>query len=69
MPIMGSEDGPRSTAPTLSGTADSRDMKPRSRPGEPGSLGDQAFKDALIVVVGAWAVLLFLSFTLRSYNV
>ena len=33
------------------------------------SVGDEAFKDALIIIGIAWAVLLFLAFSLRSHNV
>lgn len=34
-----------------------------------GSIGDTAFKDAVILVVVAWAILFFLAFSLRHHNV
>ena len=34
-----------------------------------GSVGDQALMDALLIVIVAWAILFFLSFSLRRHNV
>lgn len=33
------------------------------------TLGDQAFRDAVMIVVGAWIVVLFLVWSLRSSNI
>lgn len=45
-----------------------RDPKARNRSGK-GTIGDQAFMDALIIVVIAWVILLFFYFSLRNHNV
>lgn len=34
-----------------------------------GSIGDQAFMDAVIVIAVAWLILFALAFSLRSHNV
>jgi len=34
-----------------------------------GSIGDAAFRDAVIIVLAAWAVLFFLAFSLRRHIV
>lgn len=34
-----------------------------------GSIGDKALMDAIMIVVLAWAVILFLAFSLRHHNV
>lgn len=34
-----------------------------------GSIGDQALMDALLIVMGAWAILFILTFSLRRHNV
>jgi hypothetical protein len=34
-----------------------------------GSVGDQALMDALIIIGAAWLVLLYLTFSLRSFNI
>lgn len=57
---------PLDSAPSL---AQGRDPKVRATPGQPGSLGDQAFKDAVIVVGVAWLILILLSFSLRRFNI
>lgn len=55
---------------SLVGTRDNPAREPRKRPPTgKGSIGDQAFVDGVIIVVAAWALLLFLMFSLRSYNV
>ena len=33
------------------------------------SVGDQAVNDAILLIVGAWAVLFLLAYTLRHHNV
>jgi hypothetical protein len=35
----------------------------------PKTLGEQAFKDAIILIVVAWLILFFLFFSLRRHNV
>ncbi|HXK36069.1 MAG TPA: hypothetical protein VJ553_00620 [Candidatus Paceibacterota bacterium] len=45
-----------------------REPKGPVRAGAPGSVGDQALKDALILVGAAWAILAFLYFTLKNNN-
>ncbi len=37
--------------------------------GDKGTLGDQALMDALVIVAVGWALLLFLMFSLRSFNI
>lgn len=39
------------------------------QPGDPGSVGDRALIDALIIVIAAWLILFFLVFTLRRFNI
>jgi hypothetical protein len=51
------------------GGPDSNDPKARARPGEPGSLGSQAFNDSLVLVIAAWAIMFLLTFSLRNHNV
>jgi len=43
-----------------------REPKGPVRAGAPGSVGDQALKDALIMVAVAWVVIFFLYFSLRN---
>ena len=38
-------------------------------PGGAGTLGDEAFKDAVFIVIAAWAILFFLTFSLRGHTV
>lgn len=47
----------------------SREPKGPKRAGDPGTMGDQALKDAVILIVLAWVVLLFLGFSLRAFNI
>lgn len=47
----------------------SREPKGPKRAGDKGTMGDIAFKDALLVVVVAWLVLFFLAYTLRRNNI
>jgi hypothetical protein len=37
--------------------------------GDKGTLGDQALMDAMAVIAIAWVILLFLMFSLRSFNI
>jgi hypothetical protein len=46
-----------------------REPKGPVRKGAPGSVGDTALRDALIMVGVAWAVLFVLAFTLRAHNI
>jgi len=45
-----------------------RDPKSKSKTGK-GSIGDTALRDALMIVVAAWLILLFLAYSLRHHNV
>ena len=47
----------------------SREPKGPAVAGGEGSTGNEAFNDALILVVGAWVVLFVLVFTLRGHSV
>lgn len=47
----------------------SREPKGPKLPGGPGTTGDEAFKDAIFIVVAAWAILFFLTFSLRTHSV
>jgi hypothetical protein len=54
----------------LVGTKDNPAREPSKRPSVgKGSIGDTAFMDAVILVVIAWVIVLFLSYSLRSHNV
>lgn len=46
-----------------------RDPKKKVRAGDKGSMGDQAFMDAVVIVALAWAFLVVLAFSLRHHNV
>jgi hypothetical protein len=46
-----------------------REPKAPKRAGDPGSLGDQALKDAVIIILACWVLLFLLAFSLRKYNV
>lgn len=55
---------------SLVGTTGNPAREPRKRPATgKGSIGDQAFTDGVMIVIGAWVILLFLMFSLRSYNI
>lgn len=47
----------------------SREPKGPTLPGGKGSLGDEAFKDAIGLVIVSWAILFFLTFSLRGHSV
>lgn len=47
----------------------SREPKGPTRPGAPGSVGDTALKDAIILIIAAWLTLFLLGFSLRGFNV
>lgn len=51
----------------LVGGPNSMEPKRKPRKGEPGSLGDQAFTDAVTVVAVSWVLLLLLAFSLRRH--
>ena len=54
----------------LVGTKDNPAREPRKRPSTgKGSIGDVAFMDSVILVAIAWALLLFLMYSLRSHNI
>lgn len=55
----------------LKGTAanPARDPKVTAKAGNKGSIGDVAFKDALIIVILAWVILLMLVFSLRHHSI
>lgn len=55
----------------LKGTAanPARDPKVTAKAGNKGSVGDMAMNDALILVIVAWVVLLFLVFSLRHHSI
>jgi hypothetical protein len=52
--------------PTL---AQGRDPKRKIKRGEPGSMGDNAFMDAVIIVIVAWVILVLLAYSLRHHNI
>lgn len=47
----------------------SREPKGPTLPGGKGTTGDEAFKDAVFLVLVAWAILFFLTFSLRSHSI
>lgn len=53
-------------APAL---ATSREPKGPKRSGDAGTMGDTAFKDAVMLIIGAWAFLLLLGWSLRGFNI
>lgn len=57
-------------SPPLKGTAANPGRDPRKNPvtGK-GSIGDQAFCDAVLIVVCAWLFLLLLAYSLRHHNI
>jgi hypothetical protein len=55
---------------SLVGTKDNPAREPRKRPATgKGSIGDTAFKDAVVIVIAAWVLVLFLYMSLRNHNV
>lgn len=57
--------------PDLTGTPRNPAREPRkNRPRDgKGSIGDQAFMDAVVIVALAWILLLVLAYSLRHFNV
>lgn len=53
-------------APSLKVT---REPKGPKVPGDKGSAGDRALMDAIAIVIGAWLILFFLAWSLRSHNI
>lgn len=49
--------------------ATSREPKGPRRAGEPGGMGDQALKDAIVLIVLSWILLFMLGFSLRAFNI
>lgn len=47
----------------------SREPKAKAKPGQAGSIGDQALMDAVIAIGVAWVLLFLLGFSLRGSNV
>lgn len=47
----------------------SREPVGPQKAGDKGSLGDQALMDGLAILIVGWAILLFLTFSLRSFNI
>lgn len=45
-----------------------REPKGPSKSTGPGSMGDEAFKDAVAVLIVAWALLFLLYFSVRKHN-
>lgn len=39
------------------------------KPGSKGSVGDQAVKDAILIIGVCWAIVFFVMFSLRRHNV
>lgn len=52
----------------LTGGPGSREPSRKPAAGSPGSTGDQALMDGLMIVAGAWILLFFLAYTLRHHN-
>jgi hypothetical protein len=46
-----------------------REPKAPKRAGDPGSMGDQALKDAVTLILIGWGILFLLAFSLRGSNV
>jgi len=47
----------------------SREPKAPKRAGAPGTPGDQAVMDAVLLIGAAWFVLVLLGFSLRGFNI
>lgn len=63
-------DNPGDDRPSLKGMPDNpgRDPKVMAKNGR-GSIGDTAFMDGIIIIAVAWALVLFLAWSLRSHIV
>lgn len=46
-----------------------REPQGPKRSGDKGTIGDQALMDAILIVCIAWAILIFLGFSLRRHNI
>ena len=46
-----------------------REPKAPKRAGDPGSVGDQALKDAMMIIIACYVFLFFLALSLRKHNV
>ncbi len=53
----------------LKGMPSNPAREPKSKKTGKGSIGDTALRDALMIVVIAWLILLFLAYSLRHHNV
>lgn len=53
-------------SPTL---VTSREPKGPIKPGQQGSIGDQALLDSIGLIVLCWVILFLLGFSLRSFNI
>lgn len=49
--------------------ATSREPKGPTRAGDPGTMGDQALKDAIVLILAAVVLLLALGWSLRGFNI
>ena len=65
MPVVGSA-SPLDTAPDL---ARGRDPKASKKKADAQEIGSIAFNDAVLIVIGAWVVVLFLHWSLRGHTV
>lgn len=57
------------TESTMRPLVTAREPVGAKEPGDPGSKGDQALKDALAVIIAGWALLFILAWSLRRHNV
>lgn len=70
MPIGGMAKDAGQESPPLKGSPDNPGREPTKRPPQgKGSIGDQALMDAIVMVVIAWLLLVFLYGSLRGHNI
>jgi hypothetical protein len=62
---MGNEGREGISAPLVT----SREPVAPKSPGDKGTIGDTALKDGVMMIAGAWLLLIFLMFSLRSFNI
>ena len=46
-----------------------REPKAPRKAGDPGSMADQAVKDAIVVIAVCWLILFVLAYSLRKHNI
>lgn len=67
---IGASDNPTDNVTNLKGMPSNPGRDPKTRANaEKGTIGDKALMDSLVIVAGAWILLVFLAYSLRHHNV